>query len=175
MNVIEMRDNNFHRRIIFQVFEHCLSILYSLWLFHCYYLTHTTFTRTMFIFHSLPLNRCFFLLYFVFVFSLSIKSTFCHIVECGFDTHSYWYIRFDKPSYTIILTAWNRTFILHIWLYYLSIYLYIIMLDGLSLLFYRFQVCRLQSIHYIIFMCPSLTHTYTIWSIAVFNTRDLNR
>lgn len=52
-NEIEMRDNNNFHRIIFQVFEQCLSehCIFSLWLFHCYLThSHSIFTRMMFVY-----------------------------------------------------------------------------------------------------------------------------
>lgn len=169
MNEIEIRDNdNFHCSIIFQVFEHCLSVLCShfdffIVIWHTLTHTHTAcsvFSRMIFyvhctysIFtitenaaiHSVCVEPLFFhsAIFDSGLFSFSIKSTFCHTVECGFDIHWYWCFRFDKPSYTIIRTAnqyqytpaqycvWvfeclesHRTFILRIRLYYLSIHIY---------------------------------------------------
>lgn len=115
-----------------------------------------------------------------FFLLFSIKSTFCHILWMWFwytlilvfpvrqNRHKPLFYRHtsSNSSSTICLNVWNRTFILHISLYYLSIYYF--MLDGLSLLFYRFQVCRcrrlllrLQSIDIFYFYVPvAYTHIY---------------
>lgn len=102
-NEIEMRDNNNFHRIIFQVFEHCLSALYSH--FDFFIVIWHTHRRNIFTPHAVRIHhnfyqhqKCcsalfilfltvFFLLRRLFfivataVFSFSIKSTFCH--NCG--------------------------------------------------------------------------------------------
>lgn len=148
-NEIEMRDNNNFHRIIFQVFEHCLSVLCSLfdffiviWHTHSSH-THKIFTRIT-VFHHRRKCYCSFCLELLFlhhrrrVFFFNQISVLSH---CGM-----WFwctltlvFPFRKPSYTIILPAnpvlpaqcvlkcseSHRTFLLRIRLYY-PIYRYIL-------------------------------------------------
>lgn len=126
-NEIEMRDNNNFHRIIFQVFEHCLSALYSH--FDFFIVIWHTHRRNIFTPHAVRIHHNFYqhqkccsalfilfltVFFFFVVFSSSSPPPYflfqsnqhsVTIAECGFDVHWYWCFRFGKPSYTIILTA----------------------------------------------------------------------
>lgn len=126
-NEIEMRDNNNFHRIIFQVFEHCLSALYShfdffivIWHTHRHniFTPHAVRIHHNFYQHQKCCSALFILFLTVFFFFVVFSSSSppqyflfqsnqrsVTIAECGFDVHWYWCFRFGKPSYTIILTA----------------------------------------------------------------------
>lgn len=138
----------------------------------CLYSIFTILSKTAFLFFTI-----------VVLFSFSIKSTFCHIVECGFDIHWYWCFRFGKPSFhhysngkpVPVQCVWMFEITSHFHSTYpvvLSIYLsmyYVILLYRCWTVFrYYFIVSKCVVLNrytyiYYIFMCPSLTYNIKVW------------